>query len=68
LEVLATQDSRIFNGHSVNFLAFWYILWHFWYILWHFGIFCGDLVYFPRFGILYHEKSGNPVQAIREII
>jgi hypothetical protein len=31
-----------------------------WYILWHFGIFCGHLVYFPRFGILYYEKSGNP--------
>jgi hypothetical protein len=25
-----------------------YILWSFWYI-------------FPRFGMLYHEKSGNPV-------
>jgi hypothetical protein len=25
-----------------------------------FGIFCGHLVYFPRFGILYQEKSGNP--------
>jgi hypothetical protein len=24
-----------------------------WYILWSFGI-------FPRFGVLYHEKSGNP--------
>jgi hypothetical protein len=30
-------------------------------ILWPFGIFCGHLVYFPRFGILYQEKSGNPV-------
>jgi hypothetical protein len=29
-------------------------------ILWPFGIFCGHLVYFPRFGILYQEKSGNP--------
>jgi hypothetical protein len=26
-----------------------------------FGIFCGNLVYFSRFGILYLEKSGNPV-------
>jgi hypothetical protein len=25
------------------------------------GIFCVDLVYFPRFGMLYREKSGNPV-------
>jgi hypothetical protein len=25
-----------------------------------FGIFCGNLVSFPRFGKLYQEKSGNP--------
>jgi hypothetical protein len=25
-----------------------------------FGIFCGNLVHFPRFGILDQEKSGNP--------
>jgi hypothetical protein len=31
-----------------------------WYILCYFGIFCGHMVHFPRFGILYHEKSGNP--------
>jgi hypothetical protein len=31
----------------VNFAAIWYILWLF-------GIF------FPRFGMLYQEKSGNP--------
>jgi hypothetical protein len=37
-----------------------------WYILWPVGIFAGYLVYFlviwniyPRFGILYQEKSGN---------
>jgi hypothetical protein len=29
-------------------------------ILWPFGIFCGNLVYFPHFGILDQEKSGNP--------
>jgi hypothetical protein len=29
-------------------------------ILWPFGVFCGNLVYFPRFGILVQEKSGNP--------
>jgi hypothetical protein len=29
-------------------------------ILCPFGIFCGHLVlFFPRFGILYQEKSGN---------
>jgi hypothetical protein len=38
-----------------------------WYILWLFGIFNGHLLQFvviwyifPRFGILYQEKSGNP--------
>jgi hypothetical protein len=25
-----------------------------------FGIFCGHLVYFSRFGMLYKEKSSNP--------
>jgi hypothetical protein len=29
-------------------------------ILWPFDIFCGNLVYIPRFGILYQDKSGNP--------
>jgi hypothetical protein len=29
-------------------------------MLWHFGMFCGHFVYFPRFGILYREKSGSP--------
>jgi hypothetical protein len=38
-----------------------------WYILWPFGIFYGHLVIlvfywyiFSRFGILFHEVSGNP--------
>jgi hypothetical protein len=37
-----------------------------WSILWPFGIFCGHLLnvvvmwyIFPRFGMLYKEKSGN---------
>jgi hypothetical protein len=44
------------------------------YILWTFGLICGHLKYFyghvvylviiwyifPRFGMLYQEKSGNP--------
>jgi hypothetical protein len=30
------------------------------YILLPFGIFVGYLVHFPRFGMLYKEKSGNP--------
>jgi hypothetical protein len=50
-----------FNGNC------WHSLWT-WstdstaigYILWTFGIFCGNLVYFCRFGIRNAEKSGNP--------
>jgi hypothetical protein len=49
---LQFEDVGIFYGHLVNFTAFWYILWTF-------GIFCGNLVYFSRFGIFFHEKSGN---------
>jgi hypothetical protein len=37
----------IFCGHLVHFVVIWYILRSFWYI-------------FPRFGMLYQEKSGNP--------
>jgi hypothetical protein len=32
------------------------------YILWPFGIFVVILVYFPRFGMLYQDKSGTPGQ------
>jgi hypothetical protein len=35
-----------------------------WSILLPFGIFYGYLVYFPRFGMLYQEKSGNPVDFV----
>jgi hypothetical protein len=44
----------IFYGHLVHFTVFCYILWTF-------GIVRSNLVYFSRFGILYQEKSGNPV-------
>jgi hypothetical protein len=30
-------------------------------IVWQIGIFGGNLMYVPRFGVLYQEKSGNPV-------
>jgi hypothetical protein len=43
----------IFYDHLVYFTAIGNILRLF-------GIFCGNLVYFPRFGILDQEKSGNP--------
>jgi hypothetical protein len=44
-----------FYGHVIYFTAIRHILWSF-------GIFCGNLVSFPRFGILLQEKSGNPDQ------
>jgi hypothetical protein len=54
------ENVGIFYVHFVYFTALENILWPF-------GIFCGHLVYFvviwcifPRFGILYKEKSGNP--------
>jgi hypothetical protein len=47
------EEVGVFYGHLVYFIIF--------------GIFYGHLVYFvviwyiyPRFGMLYHEKSGNP--------
>jgi hypothetical protein len=60
LEGLATEDVGLFCGHLANFKSICYILWPF-------VIFCGHLLYFvaiwyifPRFGMLYQEKSGNP--------
>jgi hypothetical protein len=49
------EDVGIFYGNSVYFKG---IL----NILWPFGAFCGNLVYFSRFGMSYQEKSGNPVE------
>jgi hypothetical protein len=40
------EDVGIFYGHFILFIAI--------------GIFCGNLVYFSRFGMLFQEKSGNP--------
>jgi hypothetical protein len=54
LEGLAMEDVGIFYGHLVHYTVFCYILRNF-------GIVCGNLVYFSGFGILYQEKSGNPV-------
>jgi hypothetical protein len=47
------EDVGICYGHLVHFTVFCNILWTF-------GIVCGNLVYFPSFGILFKEKSGNP--------
>jgi hypothetical protein len=52
------EDGGIFYGHLVYFTVFCYILWTI-------GIVRGNLVYFSRFGILYQEKSGNPVRDIK---
>jgi hypothetical protein len=48
-------------------MAVWFIFRPFAIILGHFGIFWGHLLYFeiiwyifPRFGMFYKEKSGNP--------
>jgi hypothetical protein len=48
------ENLGVFYDHLVYFTAIGNILWPF-------GIFCGNLVlFFPRFGILDQEKSGNP--------
>jgi hypothetical protein len=56
LEGVEIYNLCIFYDHLVYFAANGNILRPF-------GLFCGHLVYFPRFGILYHEKSGNPERA-----
>jgi hypothetical protein len=47
------ENVGIFYVHLVHFTAIGNILLPF-------GILCGHLVFFPRFGMLYQEKSGNP--------
>jgi hypothetical protein len=47
------EQFGVFYGHWKYFMAIWYLLWSF-VVIWYF---------FPRFGILYLEKSGNPVSA-----
>jgi hypothetical protein len=49
------ENLGIFYDHLVYFTAIGNTLGPF-------RIFCGNLVYFPRFGILDQEKSGNPGQ------
>jgi hypothetical protein len=48
------EDDGIFYGNLVPFTVFCNFLWTF-------GIVRGNLVIFSRFGILFQEKSGNPV-------
>jgi hypothetical protein len=47
---LTMEDVFIIYGHLVYFTAISYILWIF-----------ANLYIFPHVGILYKEKSGNPV-------
>jgi hypothetical protein len=61
------EDEGIFYGHLVYFTA---IVVYFMNIKWfigYFGITYGYLVYIYRFGMLYHEKSGNPDVASRDL-
>jgi hypothetical protein len=52
----------------------WYIIWlleyftDIRYILRLLGIFYSYVVFFPRFGMLYQEKSGNPVSRDEKIL
>jgi hypothetical protein len=48
----------------VFFMYIWSILQPFGNFCGHFGLFHGHLVYFPRFGMLYKEKSGNPAAGV----
>jgi hypothetical protein len=53
------EDAGICYGHLVNFLAFWYILWHFGIcILWTFGT-------FPPFWYIEPRKIWQPWQGRR---
>jgi hypothetical protein len=53
-EGLAMEDVGVFMAIFSFFGQMIYCL-AIWYILWSFGI------YFPRFSILYREKTGSPV-------
>jgi hypothetical protein len=61
------ENAGMFSVHLEYFTVIWYILWSFnnvvviWYILWSFGNVVVIWYIFCRFGILYQEKSGNPV-------
>jgi hypothetical protein len=52
LEGLAMEDVGISYRQLVYFPTIWYTLWTF-------GTSCGKMVHFPRFGMLFQEKSGN---------
>jgi hypothetical protein len=61
------EDVDLFYGHLVYFTAIWYILdilWLFWIFCGHFGYFMVIWYIFPRFGMLYKEKSGKPARGV----
>jgi hypothetical protein len=41
----------------VYFMDTWSVFMAIWYILWTFGIFCGNLVYFPRMLVCCTKKN-----------
>jgi hypothetical protein len=53
LEGLRLKIVDVFYGH-------WEYFKEIWDTLWPFGTFCVYLVHFSGFGIMHHEKSGNP--------
>jgi hypothetical protein len=55
-EVHGMENIGIFNVPLEYFNAIFYILWPF-------GVFVSIWNIFPRFGILYQEKSGNPASS-----
>jgi hypothetical protein len=50
LEGVDAENVVILHGHLEYFLA-----------IWDAYMYCGPLIRFPCFGMLYQEKSGNPV-------
>jgi hypothetical protein len=64
------QGCQMVANQNINFRIFWALEWRMlvyfmvnWNILRSFGTshrYCGHLIYFPHFGILYQEKPGNP--------
>jgi hypothetical protein len=55
MEGLEMEVVDLFYGHLVYYVHTWSFD-----IFWTFGILYGISVYFPHFGMLYEEKSGNP--------
>jgi hypothetical protein len=74
LECLGIENFAIFYDHLEYFMTIWNILWPFgifydhleyWYNLWPFGTACGQLAYFPHFGVFGQRKSGHPGAVLR---